>query len=96
MTRFNNPLAPKFTGLKAKSSEIKGWIRELMDLPADTPVTVAELTCRDDECPDIETVIGILEPNKPIATVRIHAAMTEVTKADVAEAAHAGIHVDET
>lgn len=88
MTGFNNPLAPKFGRLKNKTSDIKRWVREAMDLPEDTPVTVAELACRDDGCPDIETVIGVLEPNKPIATIRVHAPMAEVTKADVAEAAH--------
>jgi len=95
MTRFNNPLAPKFTRLKSRSSEIKGWVRELMNLPADTPVTVAELTCRDDGCPDIETVIGVLEPDKPIVTVRVHTAMTDVTKAALAKAARASVPADE-
>ena len=89
MTKFNNPLAPKFSRLKARSSEIKGWIRELMNLPADTPVTVAELTCRDEGCPDIETVIGVLEPDKPIVTIRVHAPMSQVEHADVANAVNA-------
>lgn len=87
MTKFTNPLAPKFTKLKTKSSEIKGWVRELMDLPEDTAVTVAELACRDDGCPDIETVIGVLEPGKPIEKFRVHASMVEVTREDVADAA---------
>jgi len=83
---FVNPLAPKFTRLKAKSSEIKGWVRDLMALPDDTPVTVAELACRDEGCPDIETVIGVLEPGKPIVTIRVHSPMSEVTLEDVREA----------
>ena len=86
MKTFHNPLAPKFGRLKAKSSEIKAWTRELMTLPDDTPVTVAELACRDEGCPDIETVIGVLEPDKPIATIRIHTTMSEVTRASVADA----------
>lgn len=86
MTGFNNPLAPKFTRLKSKSTEIKSWVREQMALPEDCPVTVAELACRDDGCPDIETVIGVLEPEKPIVTLRVHAHMNEVTKEAVAEA----------
>lgn len=96
MTRFNNPLAPKFGRLKSKSSEIKVWTREVMDLPMDTPITVAELSCRDDGCPDIETVIGVLEPDKPIVTIRVHTAMTEVTRADVANAARVGVQASET
>jgi len=86
MSKFHNPLAPKFGRLKEKSSEIKAWARELMNLPDDTPVTVAELACRDEGCPDIETVIGVLEPGKPIATFRIHTTMAEVTRASVADA----------
>lgn len=86
MSKFHNPLAPKFGRLKGKSSEIKAWTRELMNLPDDTPITVAELACRDEGCPDIETVIGVLEPGKPIATFRIHTTMPEVTRSSVADA----------
>lgn len=85
MTLFNNPLAPKKNGLRAKSADIKGWVRELMDLSDETTLTVAELACREPGCPDIETVIGILEPDKPIRTVRIHAPMADVTKTDVGD-----------
>lgn len=87
MTRFTNPLAPRFGRLKAKSSEIKTWTRDVMNLPEDTPITVAELACRDEGCPDIETVIGVLEPGKPIVTLRVHTRMVEVTRARVVEAA---------
>ncbi|MBG6209958.1 sporulation-control protein spo0M [Labrenzia sp. EL_126] len=87
MTGFSNPLAPKVTRLKSKSSEIKGWVRELMNLPEDTPVTVAELACRDDGCPDIETVIGVLEPDKPIVKLRVHTAMSDVTRTELVKAA---------
>lgn len=86
MSKFHNPLAPKFGRLKDKSSEVKAWTRELMNLPEDTPITVAELACRDEGCPDIETVIGVLEPDKPIATFRIHTTMPEVTRASIADA----------
>lgn len=96
MTGFDNPLAPKFGRLKNKSSEVKGWIRELMDLPEDTPVTVAELACRDDGCPDIETVIGVLEPDKPIVKIRVHSTMIEVTRADVAEAVQTALQAEKT
>lgn len=87
MSGFVNPLAPKFTRLKAKSAEIKGWVREILVLPDETPITVSELACRDEGCPDIETVVGILEPGKPITTIRVHCAMSEVTKEHLTEAA---------
>ena len=86
MTGFVNPLAPRSSRLMAKSTEIKAWVRALMDLPDGTPVSVVELACRDEGCPDIETVIGILEEGKPIRTLRVHAAMAEATRDAVAEA----------
>ncbi len=94
MTLFRNPLAPKTNRLQAKSAEIKDWVREFMDLPDDTTLTVAELACRDEGCPDIETVIGILEPGKPATTIRIHAPMADVKRAEVADAAGARIQVE--
>ncbi|MEO0911258.1 MAG: nitrate reductase [Pseudomonadota bacterium] len=84
---FNNPLAPKTNRLQAKSAEIKGWVREVMGLPDGTPITIAELACRDEGCPDVETVIGVLEPGIPIKTVRVHASMKDVQRSDVADAA---------
>ena len=86
MTNFHNPLASKAKSLRAKSLEIKSWIREVMDLPSDVPITITELACRDEGCPDVETVIGVLEPGIPIKTVRVHASMKDVQRADVADA----------
>ena len=94
MARFANPLAPRTNRLQAKSLEIKNWVRDVMDLDPDTPVTVAELACRDEGCPDIETVIGILEPGKPIRTARIHGPMAKVKRQMVAEALSASFNGD--
>ncbi len=84
MIGFHNPLAPRTKGLHAKSAEVKRWVRQLLELPDDTAVTVAELACRDDGCPDIETVIGVLEPGKPIRTFRVHVALAETDYSTVA------------
>ena len=85
MTGFINPLAPRTNRLQAKSAEIKAWVRQLVSLPQDTPVSVVELACRDDGCPDIETVVGILEAGKLIRTIRVHMAMADVTYDAIAE-----------
>lgn len=85
MKSFTNPFAPRANKLVAKSSEIKSWVRQLVALPEDTPVSVVELACRDDGCPDIETVIGILEAGKPIRTIRVHMAMAEMTYEAIAD-----------
>jgi hypothetical protein len=88
MNNFVNPLAPRTNRLQAKSAEIKAWVRQVLDLPEDTPVSVVELACRDEGCPDIETVIGIMEPGKPIRTIRIHETISEVTRQAIADSAH--------
>lgn len=86
MVGFDNPLAPKANRLQAKSAEIKRWVRDVMELPPDTPVTVAELACRDRACPEIETVIGVMEPGRPIGTARIHRPMRDISWNDVVAA----------
>ena len=88
MKSFVNPLAPRTNRLQVKSTEIRAWVRHLLDLPDGTPVSVVELACRDEGCPDIETVIGIMEANKPIRTIRVHVALAEVTPNAIAEAVH--------
>jgi hypothetical protein len=39
---------------------IKQWTRELLLLDEEAAVTVSELRCADEDCPDLETVIGVL------------------------------------
>ncbi len=62
MNRLANPLAPRGFALPEKTSQIKVWIREARGLDDDVVVSVTELVCRKDGCPDIETVIGIMRP----------------------------------
>lgn len=78
MTRFENPLAPRTNRFQARSGEIKRWVREVLGLPDDTLITVAELACSDAGCPDPETVIGVFHTGPPTRTLRIHAAMNDV------------------
>ncbi|MGX9574965.1 hypothetical protein [Mesorhizobium sp. f-mel] len=46
-------------------------------------MSVTELVCRKDGCPDIETVIGIMRPGEKIETIRIHKAIADVTSRDL-------------
>lgn len=56
---------------------IKQWAIDLLGLGSDVAVTVMELSCTEEGCPDVETVVGILEPGcqrkfkvfKPLAEV---------------------------
>lgn len=85
---FTNPIAPKTNRLLEKSSQIKAWVRDEMNLSEDIPITIAELACQDINCPDVETVIGVLEPGQPVTTVRVHLPIASVQQADVSEAVH--------
>lgn len=86
MKQFNNPLAPRTNRITLKSKEIKAWVRTALDHPEGTSISVIELACRDEGCPDIETVIGVLEAGKPIQTIKIHLEMAEVTHKDIDDA----------
>ena len=83
MNRPANPFAPR-RALPEKSRQIKIWVRKLCKLNDEVVVSITELACRDDGCPDIETVIGIMRPGKKIETVRIHKPIAEVTREDIA------------
>jgi hypothetical protein len=85
MNRLANPFAPR-RALPERTRQIKTWVRELCKLDDDVVLSITELTCRDDDCPDIETVIGIMRPGQKIETIRIHRAIAEVTREDLAGA----------
>ena len=85
MKQFHNPLAPKRNRFQAKSDEIKTWVRDELDLSDDTPISIAELACHQENCPDLETVIGVMETDKPIATYRIHLSISDITRNELDE-----------
>ncbi|MEH0070212.1 hypothetical protein V6L77_07525 [Pannonibacter sp. Pt2-lr] len=51
---------------------------------------MSELSCRDEGCPDVETVIGLLREGHPIEVLRLHMPLTEVNEADVLKLAAGG------
>ncbi|WP_394886209.1 nitrate reductase [Mesorhizobium sp. AaZ16] len=85
MNRLANPFAPR-RALPESTRQIKAWVRELHYLDDEVVVSITELACRDDDCPDIETVIGIMRPGKKIETIPIHRAIAEILREDVAGA----------
>lgn len=82
MSGFQNPLAPR-RALPEKSRQIKAWVREIYELNDDVVVSITELACREDDCPDIETVIGIMRPGVRVETIRIHKAIPDVELEDI-------------
>jgi hypothetical protein len=89
MNRLANPFAPR-RALPEKTRQIKAWVRALCGLDETVVVSVTELACRDEGCPDVETVIGIMRPGETIETVRVHCPVAEVTRDDLALAIHDG------
>lgn len=84
MNRVANPFAPR-RALPEKTRQIKAWVREVSGLDDTVVVSITELACRDEDCPDIETVIGIMRPGEKIETIRIHKAIAEVDYSDLAQ-----------
>ncbi len=82
MSVFANPLAPR-RARPEKARRIKSWVRELYELAEDVVVSVTELACRDQGCPGIETVIGIMRPGQKIETVRVHKPIAEISEIDL-------------
>lgn len=85
MNRLANPFAPR-RALPERTRQIRAWVRDVCSLDDAVVVSITELACRDDDCPDIETVIGIMRPGEKIETIRIHKPIAEVTREDVADA----------
>jgi len=82
MTPFVNPLAPR-RAIPDKTRQIKEWVRALRGLDENVVVAVTELACRDDGCPDIETVIGIMRPGEKIETIRVHKPLADIEHEDI-------------
>lgn len=80
---FFNPLAPR---PRVDTGAVKGWTRAALALADDVPVSVSQVACREDGCPDVETVIGVMKPGFNFATYRIAVPVAEVTEADVRRA----------
>lgn len=85
MNRLANPFAPR-RALPEKTRQIKAWVRELFELDETVIVSITQLACRDEDCPDIETVIGIMRPGEKIETIRVHSPIAEVTREDLTDA----------
>ncbi|WP_287207675.1 nitrate reductase [Mesorhizobium sp.] len=85
MIRLANPFAPR-RALPEKTRQIKAWVRELCKLDDAVVVSITELACRDEGCPDIETVIGIMRPSEKIETIRIHKEAAGISREDISNA----------
>jgi len=61
---------------------LKGWAREMLGLGEDVAMTVMQLSCAEDGCPDVETVVGILEQGNQ-RKYKVFKPLAEVTREDL-------------
>jgi len=62
---------------------LKSWATELLSIPADATLTVAELECHEKGCPPIETVIAALVQGASPRQWKLHKSLPEVTRDDI-------------
>ncbi len=66
------------------AASVKAWVEARFALGPDDVASIAELACRDDGCPDLETVVTVLRAGGGAAAWRIEKPLAAVTQADVA------------
>ena len=72
------------TNLKAdpaKVKQVKTWIAEILNLDEQVAISLNQLTCRESDCPPIETVIVVME--KVSRQYTIHKSIAEIEKSDI-------------
>lgn len=68
---------------RAATARVRGWVRELTDAGDDLTVVVAELSCNDPGCPDVETVVAIGAPTEEPLRFRLKKPARRVTRPEL-------------
>ncbi|WP_409926165.1 hypothetical protein [Gemmatimonas sp.] len=68
-------------------TQVKAWVRELMDVSPNAAVLVTELRCTEPGCPPLDTVIAILADAVAPRQYTLHRAVADVTRQDIADSA---------
>ena len=62
---------------------LRQWTAEALGLPDGVSVLVTELRCAEEDCPDVETVVAVLDtPGQP-RTFKVLKPLGEVTRDDL-------------
>jgi len=78
-----NLLSPKARLDPEAVERVKAWVPEALQLPEEAVVTVMELRCAEDDCPDVETVIAVFGEPGASRKHKLLKPLSEVTKSDV-------------
>ncbi len=73
----------KFSADPTVAAWIKEWVREVFGLPDEAIVMVTELRCKEEGCPDVETVIAIMGGPGYSCKHKLFKPMAEVTHDDL-------------
>jgi len=65
-------------------ARIKGWVAERFGLREDMGIMVSELRCREEGCPDVETVIGLFGAAGQSQKFKLGKPVAEIAHADIA------------
>ncbi|MEM7251491.1 MAG: nitrate reductase [Pseudomonadota bacterium] len=63
--------------------QLKEALRLALNLSDDAAVTVTELTCLEEGCPPIETVVALLRPDRPPLQHKLHKSSVDVDADDL-------------
>jgi hypothetical protein len=68
-----------------RSNEIKAQVAAALGLDEEATVMVSELTCMEEGCPPVETIIAVFRPATDKLQFRLHRPISEITAHDIEE-----------
>jgi len=73
----------KLKAAPEKVRQIKTWIRDLLELDLEIPISINQLRCNEPGCPPIETAIVVMR--SPAQKYNIHKTIAEIEHIDISE-----------
>lgn len=64
-----------------KVRQIKTWIRGLLEIDLEIPISINQLQCTEPDCPPVETVIVVMR--SPAKKYNIHKLIAEIELIDI-------------
>ena len=68
-----------------RANEIKAQVAAQLGLTEDATIMVTELTCFEEGCPPMETVIAVFQPGTEKLQFKLHCSIAEITAHDIRE-----------
>lgn len=71
---------------RTQTDRVAAWALSAGNFAEGTVVRASEIVCADPLCPGIETVLLVMEPDRPTRAVKLGGPAADVTQEDVASA----------